>query len=42
MKENKEYRHGFFGSTALLRVQGHQYEVGGVNPLRSLLVHIVG
>lgn len=28
MKENKEYCHGFFGSTALLRVQGHQYEVG--------------
>lgn len=29
MKESEEYCHGFFGSTALLRLQGHQYEVGG-------------
>ena len=28
-KENEEYCHGFFGSTALLRLQGHRHEVGG-------------
>lgn len=35
---NKEYCHGFFGSTALLCLQESQYEVGCLSPLRSLLV----
>lgn len=37
MKENKEYCHGFFGSTALLCLQGHQYEVGGSQPPEVLV-----
>lgn len=30
MKENEEYCHSFFGSTAPLCLQGHFYEVGGL------------
>lgn len=37
MKENEEYCHGFFGSTALLRLEGHQHEVGGSRPPEVLV-----
>lgn len=43
MRENEEYCHGFFGSTALLCQQEHQY-MGGrlLTTLRSSLVHNPG
>lgn len=37
MKENDEYCHGFFGSTALLHLQGHRYKVGGSSPPEVLV-----